>query len=140
MENSLEDVKVNVKIKLAGLWIALMFFYAYNDILSFFRKDIMDEILTGEVGGITIDQTFLLAAGILMSIPIFMIFLSLMLPAVYNRWVNIIVGIFHIIVLAGSMLVPGDLWINYALYEILEAIFILLIIWFAWTWPKSTSN
>jgi len=139
MSTTLEDIKVNVKIKLAGLWIALMFFYAYNDILSFFRKDIMDEILTGKVGGIEIDQLFLFAAGILMAIPIFMIFLSLILPAVYNRWVNIIVGIFHIIVLLGSLLVPGDTWINYALYEVLEAIFIILIIWFAWAWPKSTS-
>lgn len=140
MESNLEDVKVNVKIILSGLWIALMFFYAYNDILSFFRKDIAEEVLTGKMGGIEINQTFLFGAGILMSIPIFMIFLSLILPAKYNRWVNIIVGIFHIIILLASMLVPGDLWINYALYEILEAIFIILIIWFAWTWPKNTSN
>lgn len=140
MERNLEDLNVNVKIKLSGLWIALMFFYAYNDILSFFRQDIMQEVLSGKVGGIDINQTFLLGAGILMSIPIFMIFLSLILPAKFNRWVNIIVGLFHIVVLLASMLVPGDLWINYALYEILEAIFIVLILWFAWTWPKITSD
>ena len=138
--DNLEDIKVNVKIKLAGLWIALMFFYAYNDILSFFRKDIADEVLTGKVGGVEINQTFLFAAGILMAIPIFMIFLSLILKAEWNRWVNIIVGLFHIVVLVGSLLVPGDLWINYALYMFLEGVFIILIIWYAWTWPEMTSN
>ena len=137
---SLEDAKVNVKIILAGLWVSLMFFYAYNDILSFFRKDIADEVLTGKVGGVEINQTFLFAAGILMAIPIFMIFLSLILKAEWNRWLNIIVGIFHIVVLAGSLLVPGDLWINYALYMLLEGVFIVLIIYFAWTWPKTISS
>ena len=28
----LEDVKINVKIKLAALWVALMFLYIYADI------------------------------------------------------------------------------------------------------------
>lgn len=138
MESYLEDIEVNIKIKLAGFWIALMFFYAYNDILSFFRKDIMDEILTGKVGGIEINQTFLLSAGILMSIPIIMIALSLILPAKFNRWANIIIGLFHIVILGASLLVSGDLWINYALYEIIEAVFIILIIWYAWNWPKTS--
>lgn len=140
MENRLEDMKVNVKVKLAGLWIVLMFFYAYNDILSFFRQDITQEIIAGKVGGIAIDQMFLLGAGVLMAIPIFMIFLSLILPAQWNRWINIIVGLFHIVLLAGSLLVPGDLWINYALYMLLEGVFIILIMFYAWTWPKINSN
>lgn len=138
MESYLEDIEVNIKIKIAGFWIALMFFYTYNDILSFFRKDIMDEILTGKVGGIEINQTFLLSAGILMSIPIIMIALSLILPAKFNRWANIIIGLFHIVILGASLLVSGDLWINYALYEIIEAVFIILIIWYAWNWPKTS--
>jgi len=28
----LEDIKINVKIKLALFWVALMFFYLYNDL------------------------------------------------------------------------------------------------------------
>ena len=33
----LEDRKVNVKAKLALLWIALMFFYIYNDLFSLWQ-------------------------------------------------------------------------------------------------------
>jgi hypothetical protein len=44
---ALEDVKVNVKTKLSGLWVALMFFYVYNDVISFFRRDTIEDVLSG---------------------------------------------------------------------------------------------
>ncbi|UCE16573.1 MAG: hypothetical protein JSV12_02905 [Candidatus Bathyarchaeota archaeon] len=135
----LEDVKINVKIKLSLSWVALVFFYLYNDVISFFRQDIIEEVLTGEMGSIQITQTFLFGVAILMAIPIFMIFLSLVLPAKVNRWVNIIVGIFHAVVLATTFLVPGETWAHYALYMIFEAVFIVLIVWHAWKWPKQES-
>ena len=70
-----------------------------------------------------------------MSIPIFMTFLSLALPAKVNRPTNIIVGIFHAVVLATTLTVPGETWAHYALYMIFEAVFIALIVWHAWKWP-----
>ena len=33
----LEEVKINVKLKLSALWAAMMFLYIYADILSLFR-------------------------------------------------------------------------------------------------------
>ena len=131
----LEDNKINIKTKLSILWIVLMFFYLYNDVLSFFRQDTIEEALTGQMAGIQITPMFLLGGSVLMAIPIFMVFLSLELPAKLNRSLNIIIGIFHIIVLAGTMLAPGDIWPNYALYMIFEAVFIVLIVWYAWKWP-----
>ena len=133
---ALEDVKVNVKIRLSVLWVALMFFYIYNDILTHIRGDIIEEILSGEMGGMPITQTFLFGAAVLMAIPSFMVFLSLALPARANRWTNIIVGIFQAVVLLATQLVPGETWAHWRLYEILEAVFIALIVWTAWRWPK----
>ena len=136
----LEDPKVNVKIKLSILWITLMWFYAYNDIISMFRQDTHEDALTGEFGGISISPEFLVGASILMSIPIFMVFLSIALPAKINRPTNIIVGIFHAVLLAGTAAVPGETWAHYAIYMGFEAVFILLIIWFAWKWPTQVGN
>jgi hypothetical protein len=34
----LEDVKINVKFKLSALWVTLMFFYLYADILAFYQS------------------------------------------------------------------------------------------------------
>ena len=135
----LEDPKINVKIKLSVLWITLVFFYLYNDVISLFRKDILEMALTGEMAGMQISQTFLLGAAVLMSASILMTFLSLALPARLNRPTNISVGIFHAFVLAGTMTVPGETWAHYALYMVFEAVFIALIVWHAWKWPEQES-
>ena len=131
----LEDVKINVKIKLALFWVALMFFYLYNDLFSFFKPGIVEELVGGSLEGIIFTQELLFGAALLMALPSIMIFLSLTLKAKLNRMVNIIVGIFHMVVLVGTMLVPGDLWVFYATYMVFEAVFIVLIVWHAWKWP-----
>ena len=131
-----EDVKINVKIKLSALWVALVFFYLYNDVISFFREDVIKEVIAGEHGGVQITQPFLFAMALMLAIPIVMVFLSLTLKAKVNRWVNIILGIFHAGVLLASLFVPGEIWAYSALYMIFEAVFIALIIGHAWKWPK----
>jgi len=133
----LEDVKINVKIKLSALWVVLVFFYLYNDVISFFRADTIEGVIAGKPGGVEISQTFLFSMALMMAIPIVMVFLSLALKAKVNRWVNIILGIFHIgIMVTVTLLVPGETWAHYALYMILEAVFMVLIIGYAWKWPK----
>ena len=125
-------MKVNVKVKLALLWIALMFFYIYNDIFSLLQPGHVAELVEGHLEGVKFTQELLFGAAILMALPSFMVFLSLTLKAKLNRLVNIIVGIFHIIVLVITLFVGGDLWAYYALYMIIEAVFIVLIVWTAW--------
>jgi hypothetical protein len=39
-------------------------------------------------------------------------------------------------VLVPALLVPGETWAYYSFYEILEVVFIALIVWHAWKWPK----
>ena len=128
----LEDLKINVKFKLSALWVALMFLYLYNDVFGSFRQEQVEKVLSGEIG---LNQVSLFGAAILMAIPIFMIFLSLSLPAKVNRRVNIIVGIAYAVVLVLVVLVP-ETWAYYLFYEILETVFIALIIRYAWKWPK----
>jgi hypothetical protein len=136
----LEDVKVNVKVKLALLWVALIFFYIYNDVFSLLQPGHVAELVAGQLEGIQFTQELLFGAAILMALPSFMVFLSLTLPAKANRLANIIVGLFHIVVLVSTLLVPGDLWAYYALYMIFEAVFIVLIIWHAWKWPTQENK
>ena len=138
MKNSLVDIEINVKIKLALFWVALMFFYLYNDLFSFFKPGTVEELVGGSLEGIVFTQELLFGAALLMALPSIMIFLSLTLKAKLNRMVNIIVGIFHMVVLVGTLMVPGDLWVFYATYMVFEAVFIILIVWHAWKWPTQT--
>ena len=133
----LEDVTINVKIKLSALWIAVTFLYVYADIFTFFQTGIIEEIITGKVIGIQINQVFLLGTGMLMAIPPVMIFLSLILKSKVNRWVNIILSIIHMGIIIGTQFIPGGkVWAYYVIYNILEFGFHLLIVLYAWKWPE----
>jgi hypothetical protein len=131
----LEDVKINIKIKLSALWVALMFFYTYADILGFYAPGNIEELISGEIAGIQMTQGLLLGSAVLMVIPSVMIILSLTLKAKANRWTNIIVGIVYLGVL-GSTFLTGRNPAYYILYATVKAVLIALIVWHAAKWPK----
>ena len=130
-----EDVKINLKVKLSALWTAVMFLYVYADIKAFFRPGIIEGLIAGKAGDFQITQNFLLTSAIIMTIPSVMIFLSLVLKAKVNRWVNIIFGIVYAGIIIGTLLMGGA-WAYYLFYAIVEIILTGLIAWLAWTWPK----
>jgi hypothetical protein len=130
-----QNEKVNVKIILAALWIAVMFIYVYADIKTLFQPEIPEQIISGIIGGMTINQSFLFAAAVLMSVPPIMIILSLILKPSINRWINIIVSFLHILLIILTRFVPAKIWYYYIYYQSIEAIIHSLIIWYAWKWP-----
>jgi len=131
----LEDVKINLKIKLSALWAAVMFLYVYADIKAFFRPGIIEGLMAGKAGDFQITQGFLLVSAIIMTIPSVMIFLSLSLKAKANRWANIILGIVYTGIILGTLLMGGA-WAYYILYGTVEIVLTGLIAWYAWKWPK----
>lgn len=129
----LEDVKVNVKIKLSLLWATLMFIYLYVDFFGLFQPGALETILAGKVWVFEITQTWAMSAMLLMTVPSLMVLLSLVLKAKANRWLNIIMGILYIIVAIGSVI--GETWAYYIFGTIVEIALLLVIIWTAWKWP-----
>src|SRR5665647_1910348 len=135
--NCLEDVRISVKVKLSGLWVALTMFYIYADIISLYKPGQIEDMTSGLMGPFPVTQLSLLMASVLMAIPAAMIFLSLVLKPKVNRWTNIFVGALHTII--GIANVIGVTWSYYIFYGGLEIIFTLLIVYYAWTWPKQES-
>ena len=132
----LEDVKINVKIKLSALWVTVMLCYAFGDILAFMQPGAIEDFIIGKgAGGTPITQVSLLGIAILMAIPSVMVFLSLTLTPKVNRWANIIVAIVYFGVLVAALFV-GELSVAYTFSSIVEAVLIALIVWYAWKWPK----
>lgn len=130
----LEDFKVNVKVKLSGLWAAIMFCFAYADILAHMRSDIVQGIIDGELAGIQITQEALIGSAVLMIVPILMIFLSLALNAKVNRWTNIILGAVYTAVNLLTMLMTGGAWLYYYIFAVAEIVLSAVIVWYAWKW------
>ena len=133
---TLEDMKINIKIKLSALWVTLILFYIYADILGFYTPGNIEKVMLGEIGGIQITEGFLLIMAVWMAIPSVMVFLSLTLKANVNRWVNIILAALSIVVLAATFF-AGEFSMRYTVQAIVEAVVIVLIIWYAWRWPKN---
>ena len=136
--SSLEEVRIGVRLKISALWIAMLLLFAYGDIFGFFRRGVIEEMIAGETSGIEITQTFLFAVSVYIAIASAMVFLTLVLRPRVNRWVNIVLPILYIVSIAVSAI--GDDWAYYYLLSIAESSLLLLIIWYAWTWPKQVTN
>jgi len=133
----LEDVKVNLKIKLAALWASFMFLYIYVDYFHLFMPNAIGDILKGIVFKFDITQGFLLVALVSVTIPVLMIFLSVALPATINRWANIILAALYIPYTLFNLV--GEAWMHMFFGAAVEVVLLGLIIRLAWKWPRIES-
>jgi len=135
----MQELQIDVRIKLSALWIAVVLSYLYGDLLTFYEQGFIEGVIIGEgVGGTPITQISLVGIAILLVIPIFMVFLSLTLKPKANRLANLILGIIYI----GASLItlPMSTYAFYILLGIVEAVFAVLIVWYAWKWPQQTTT
>jgi len=134
----LEDVKINVKLKLSALWVAVTFLYVYADVRAFYEPGILEQIMAGKFTEVGITTTQALMLGlIMMTPPSVMVFLSLILKAKLNRWVNITFGIFYTgLVLISQFGIVMDTSVNFLYSGIAEVVLTGLIVWYALRWPK----
>ena len=109
----LHDTKVDVKVVLCGLWISMLFVFAYVDIFGLWRADVINGALAGKVpgAGFEINQAFLVLTRIYILIPSIMVIVSLLVPARVNRPANIFVSLTYLLrlslVVAACLLVEA---------------------------------
>ena len=136
---ALDDQPIPVGAKLAAAWAGVMFLYAYVDIIAFFKPGVVDGILAGKVWEFDVSQTLLTTFLALMAIPIFMVVLSMTLPARANRTTNLVVASVQIPFAAFN--VVGESWTYfYGLGVLLEVVLLALILRLAWTWPRTSPS
>ena len=133
-QNALEDIKASVKLKLASLWASLMFLIIYLDYFHLYMPGKIEEILAGKMFVFDITQVALLAGLASVTIPALMISLSAALPDKANRWTNIIVAVVYIPFILFNL--AGDAWVHMVFGAAVEVVLLLLIIGYAWKWPK----
>ena len=136
--NSLRDYKINIKNKVAFLWTALMFLYIYADYFRLMTPKKLEKMMQLQTPiGPTTPELLIIFSGILI-IPTVMIFLSVFLKPVINKWVNIIIAFLYalisILIIVSS---AGNEWqAFFVLFNAMELIIFTLIIYQAWNWPK----
>lgn len=133
----LVDHPIPVQAKLAAAWTSFMLLYAYVDILGFYTPGTVTDIIDGKVYEFDLSQTFSTTVLTVLAVPIFMVVLSMTLPARVNRATNLVVA---------SLFVPftvfnvagGFYLLFYGLGVVLELVLLALIARYAWTWPRTT--
>jgi Family of unknown function (DUF6326) len=130
----LEDVRIGVRLKIAALWTAVLFLFAYGDIFGFFNTGRIEEVIAGEVSGIKITQVYLLGVSVYVAIASVMIFLTLVLTPKVSRWINIVLSILYVASIVASVI--GETWAYFYFLSIVESALLLLILRYAWRWPR----
>lgn len=128
-----EEVSINVKLKLAALWVSFMFLYIYVDVFALYMPHKIENIIRGKVFVFDITQGFLFTALALATLPILIIFLSVLLQAKINRIVNITAAIIHVPYMLFNL--AGEAWIHMVFGAAIEVLLLSLIIYYAWKWP-----
>lgn len=131
---TLHDSRIDTKIVLSGLWITMLFVFAYVDIFGFWRADVIRGALEGTVPGpgFTIGQGFLALTTLYVLVPSLMVAGSLLLPWRANRLANLIVPVLYVVTVIASML--GETWLYYFVGSTVEIVLLLAIAWTARRW------
>jgi Family of unknown function (DUF6326) len=130
-----QDTKIDVKLVLSSLWIAMLIVFAYGDIFGLFRADVLRAALDGKMAttGLAVDQVFLVVTDLYILVPTLMVVLSLVLRPQANRIVNIVVALLYAVSIIASCI--DETWVYYLLGSAVEVVLLVAIIRTAWVWP-----
>lgn len=132
-----EDIKVHVRFKLFALWSSVMFFYIYGDYFELYQPGKLQGMIAGNMPLGPVSQGILLGISAVMIVPSLMPFLSLVLPAGVNRVVNIVFGTIYTAIMI--LAIRGG-WHFYVVFGLIEITLTILVVWYAWTWPKKPAR
>lgn len=133
--STLQDTKVPLRIKLAGLWASLMSCYIYGDFFGLFAPGRLQDMIAGNFGPLgPTTPGILVGVSLMMAIPALMIFGSLALPATLCRWANIAFGLFYTAIMLLTM--PGA-FAFYVTLGVVEVLITVAVVTYAWRWPKT---
>ena len=120
------------------LWVFLTVNYIYCDIFTLHHDPTLQQLMTGEAGGMVITEEFLLGFALIMEIPMAMILLSKVLAYRFNRYFNMGAAIITGSIQTTTVLMGGTLhYLFFSGIEIATAMFILFTA-LKWKQPQST--
>lgn len=128
-----DDAFVPVRQKLAALWTTVMFCFVYGDYFELYVPGKLGDMLNGEMALGEVTQPMLVGTAALMVVPSLMIALTVVLPVVVSRWLNVTVGLFYAAIM--SAILFSGAWLFYAMFALVEISLMLMVVWKAWRWP-----
>jgi cbb3-type cytochrome oxidase subunit 3 len=126
--------RIDVRLRISALWIAVLFIFSYVDLFSLYRPDFRADLGNGKVSVFDVNQTFLFFVTLYIIIPSLMVYLTLVMPRHLNRIVNITAAGLYGLTIIGSAV--GE-WNYFILGSLIEAILLAVVVHHSWTWPRT---
>jgi hypothetical protein len=134
---ALEEFRAPTKVKLALLWTSLMFLYIYNDYFSLYTPGTIADMTAGRLGPLgQASASVLVGVSMMLAIPALMIFLSVSLPPLLSRWLNVILGVEYTAIEALTL---SHSPLFYRIVVTVEMALTVLVVWYALRWPKTAA-
>lgn len=134
----LQRFEAPLHLKLALLWIAVMFLYIYNDYFNMYLPGGIEGMMNGELGPFeAANDAAMVGLSIMMAIPALMVFFSVALPPFASRWLNVLFGLLYTAIeiwtFSGSRLF-------FQVVVGFEILLTLLIVVYALRWPRRAGS
>jgi hypothetical protein len=126
------------QLKLALMWIAVMFLYIYNDYFNMYLPGGIEGMMSGELGPFdAANDAAMVGVSIMMAIPALMVFLSVALPPFASRWLNVVFGVIYTVIEAWTF-TGAELF--FQVVVVMEIVLTLLVVLSALRWPRGAAS
>lgn len=116
---------------LSALWLFVILNYAYCDVLALHDPEYLRSVISGDVGGMDMNQGFVLAASILMTIPMSSVLVVRVAPRRLARWWSIVAGAVMTLVQVGTLGMGTSPTLSYLYFSVIEVATTVAITWIA---------
>lgn len=114
-----------------ALWLFATLNYLYCDVLSLHDRGYLNALLAGSVGGVVFTQQVMLAAGVLMTIPMVAVLVSRVAPHGVARWYSVVAGVVMSVVQVATLGFGTAPTLHYLYFSAIEIATTAFIVWFA---------
>lgn len=114
-----------------ALWLFATLNYLYCDVLSLHDRVYLNALLAGSVDGVVFTQPVMLAAGVLMTIPMAAVLVSRIAPHRVARWYSLVAGVVMAVVQVATMGFGTAPTLHYLYFSAIEIATTAFIAWFA---------
>ncbi|MBS42067.1 MAG: hypothetical protein CMH83_02585 [Nocardioides sp.] len=128
------DEPLDRRLVLSSLWISMLFVFVYVDLFAFYRADVIEAALAGEVAGVgfTVGQTFLALVTLYVLVPSLMVVGCLLLPRRYNRLANLVLATVYALTIVGATV--GETWVYFMVGSGVELVLLGVVVRVAHRW------
>ncbi|MEM1073291.1 MAG: DUF6326 family protein [Pseudomonadota bacterium] len=127
---------VDTNTKLSSLWLFILLNIIFRDLHQLVMPGFLETIMTGQFNGMEITAELMLLGGVVVSVPISMVPLSLLLERRFARPVTFVAALITTV----TMVPPAPIDLDDAYHFVLQLIAMATIVVIAWRWPQTTTT